>query len=79
MVRGSPDGPGVIVDSPAAVSGVRAEDIILEINGARIDQNSPLTLRLQAYGVGDTIQLTIIREGKTISLPVTLQERPASL
>ncbi len=79
LVRGSPDGPGVIVDSPAAVSGVRAEDIILEINGARIDQNYPLTLRLQAYGVGDTIQLTIIREGKTISLPVTLQERPASL
>lgn len=79
LVRGSSDGPGVIPDSPAAAAGVLAEDILLEINGARIDQDHSLTSRLQIYDVGDTVKLTVMRDGKTISLPVTLKERPESL
>jgi serine protease Do len=78
LVRGSQDGPAVIKGSPADKAGVQAEDIILEVNGVKVDENNALTNLVQRYNIGDTITLKIQRGDKTLDIPVTLTERPAN-
>ncbi|TSA44534.1 PDZ domain-containing protein [bacterium] len=77
LVRGNNDGPAVIKDSPAAKAGVQAEDIILEVNGVKVDENNSLGNLIQRYNIGDTITLKVQRGDKTIDIPVVLTERPA--
>ncbi|MDO8469672.1 MAG: trypsin-like peptidase domain-containing protein [bacterium] len=77
LVRGTEDGPGVLPGSPAARGGVQAEDIITEVGGKKITPDQPLGSLIQRYNVGDTLTLTVRRGGQTITLSVTLSERPA--
>lgn len=75
LVRGSDDGPAVIKDSPAAKAGLKAEDIILEVNGLKITPEHSLFSLVQKYSVGDTVNLTVLRDGKNLTIPITLEER----
>lgn len=68
--------PSVIADSPAAKAGLQTGDIITEVNGKAIDQNHSLTGYLDQYQPGDTVSLTIVRDGKTIHTQVTLGTAP---
>lgn len=79
LVRGTKDGPGVILDSPADKAGILAEDIITEINGEKITQDMPLAILTQKYNVGDVITVTVIRGKETKKLSVTIGERPKNL
>jgi serine protease Do len=76
LVRGTAEGPGIIPNSPAAAAGIRADDMIVSINGEKLDEENPLGFVIQKYGVGDTITLTIKRGEATLTLPATLGERP---
>lgn len=76
LVRGTEDGSGVIPGSPAANAGIQAEDIILEINGVRLDDGKTLGSEIQKYDIEDRITLKIQRQDKIINLSVTLGERP---
>ncbi len=76
LVRGTADGPGVIPNSPADKAGIKAEDIITEVNGEKLSLDKPLAAVVQNYTVGDTITLKIRRGDKTLDLKVTLEERP---
>jgi serine protease Do len=52
-------------------------DWIIAINGNRLaDYSSLLSMLVVQYNMGDTITLTILRDGKEIQLPLTLGERP---
>lgn len=75
IVRGNEEGPGVIPDSPAAKAGIQAEDIILEVNGQKVDENNTLISLILKYKVGETVTLKILRAGKEIELKATLEER----
>lgn len=75
LIRGSQDGPGVVKDSPAAKAGLQAEDIILELNGVKVNETNTLSSLIQKYQVGDKINLKILRDGKEIDISVTLEER----
>jgi serine protease Do len=77
LVRGNNDGPAVIVGSPAAKAGIQAEDIILEVNGAKINVDHTLSGEISKYSVGDTVTLKVNRAGKEIELKATLTKRPA--
>ncbi len=79
LVRGNNDGPGVLKDSPADKGGVKAEDIITEVNGEKITSDNPLALVLQKYTIGDTITLTVQRGKDVLTLKATLEERPKNL
>lgn len=70
--------PTVIADSPAAKAGIKAGDVITEVDGKKIDQNHSLTGYLDQHKPGDTISLTIVRDGKTIQSSVTLGTAPKS-
>lgn len=79
LVKGSDSGAAVVKDSPAAKAGIKENDIIEEVNGEKVTQADPLSLILQKYVVGDTINLKVLRGGKELLLSVTLEERPKNL
>jgi S1-C subfamily serine protease len=64
----------VIPGSPADKAGIVENDIILEINGQKIDTNSQLGDLIAKYNVGDTVTLKIWHKGNTKDVQVTLQE-----
>lgn len=68
----------VIPGSPADKAGLKENDIVLEINGERIDENNKLTKRMQKYSVGDTVTLKVLRQGKEEEIKVTLEQLKTS-
>ncbi len=67
----------VIPGSPADKAGLLENDIILEINGERIDENNSIAKRLQRYQIGQEITLKVLSKGEEKEVKVTLAELPA--
>jgi 2-alkenal reductase len=63
---------------PAAKAGLKANDIITAVDGAKIGGETSLRGALLKHKPGDTVKLDVLREGKQVSLSVTLVERPGS-
>ncbi|MBU6142219.1 trypsin-like peptidase domain-containing protein [Patescibacteria group bacterium] len=78
LVRGDSTGPAVVSGSPADKAGLQAEDIITKVDGTAIDQDHTLGSLIQKHNVGDTITLTVLRKGKTITLTATLEAQKTS-
>ncbi len=53
--------------------GIAPRDIIVAIEGRRIATVAELLARIDDHAVGDTVTLTILRDGKELQLPVVLQ------
>ena len=51
-------------------------DVITDINDTRVDRIQALRLELSNYSPGDTVTLSILRDGKSLKIEVTLGERP---
>mgnify|MGYP001252705749 CR=1 FL=1 len=64
----------VVSGSPADKAGVRPKDIITKVNTVAIDARHPLSSQLSQYVPGDTVTLTVLRDGKTIELKATLTQ-----
>ena len=75
---GLPQGAAVKVvaeDSPAAASGLQANDIITAINGTAITGSSDLVNIVGEASVGDVLTLTVYRQGSTLELTLTVGEQ----
>jgi serine protease Do len=57
-------------DSPAAKAGVKAGDVITEVNGKAVSDAGDLRQAVSRVDDGKTADLTVIREKKTITLKV---------
>lgn len=73
---------GALVEDLAKGSGsekaqVRVGDVVTKVDGAAVRTFDDLVLLVRRHGVGDTIVLTVVRDGKTIPLKVTVGDRPA--
>lgn len=66
----------VEANGPAAKAGLQQGDIVTAINGDAIDENTTLTDLILKHGVGDKVSLTVQRDGKQLTIEVTLGERP---
>lgn len=66
----------VLPGSPADKAGIEESDIILEVNGTRVDEENELGSLLRDYRVGDIVSLKILREDEEQTLEVTLEEMP---
>ena len=68
-----PGGGGALVasvqdNSPAARAGVKAGDVITEYDGHKLAQPGDLSKLVAATAVGRQVPLTIVREGKTMTI-----------
>jgi len=64
----------VIPGSPADKAGLAENDIILEVNGERINRQNSLAKLLFKYSVGDEIKLKILHKGVQKDVSVILVE-----
>lgn len=62
-------------DSPAQKAGLQVNDIVTAVNGKEISGRTGLSEAVSAASVGDTLTLTVYRQGKTISVDVTVGEQ----
>jgi 2-alkenal reductase len=70
---------GVEPGKPADVGGIKDGDIIQSIDGKVIDEEHPLDATLAQFSPGATVNVQVLRAGKTLTLQVTLGTRPAGL
>jgi serine protease Do len=70
---------GVEPGKPADQGGVKNGDIITSVNGKTIDEEHPLDAVLAQFSPGDTVTVDVLRDGKHVTLQVTLGTRPAGL
>ncbi len=66
-------GLAVLSGSPAEKAGLRAGDIVIAVDGNEVNLDRPLSVALGNFAKGDTVGLLVIRDGKEITVPVTLQ------
>jgi 2-alkenal reductase len=64
--------------SPAERGGLQPGDILTAIESTPLDQDHPFTKTLWSYAPGQQVQLSVVRGSQTLSLAVTLGERPRS-
>jgi serine protease Do len=60
-------------DSPAAKAGVKVGDVIRELDGKQIPDAGELQVEVGQKRPGSIIKLSILREGKSMTVPVTLE------
>lgn len=75
-------GPGAkIVDvtsgTAAEAAGVRIDDVVRRVDDKRIADPTDLIVTIRSYAPGDTVMLTVDRDGEKIRIPLTLKELPA--
>lgn len=75
LVQSGEGEEAVVSNSPAAKAGIRAGDVILEVNGEKVTQSNSLSFLLRQYQPGEIVTLRILREDQTLILKVTLAER----
>ena len=64
---------GINPGSAAEKAGLKAGDVVLTLNGSTVTDSADLVSRLYTYKAGDTVQLTVQRNGAPLSVSVTLQ------
>jgi putative serine protease PepD len=65
--------------SAAELAGLEEGDIITEINGVPVSTIEGLIVELRDYPVGETIEVSVLRDDEAILLTVELGARPESL
>jgi len=75
QIADAQDGAGVVAvqsGSPADKAGLKANDIITKFDDTTISDSSDLQQAVRAQKPGDTATLTVIRDGQTLTVKVTL-------
>lgn len=68
----------VIPDSPAAKAGIKEGDIITKVDNTTIGERSSLASALGRHQPGDSVRITVNRDGQTKTINVTLGTMPNS-
>jgi S1-C subfamily serine protease len=76
---GTADGTSpVFPGSPAEAAGLQDGDVIVALDGSEIGADSDLSMLMIPYSAGDMITLTVLRNGSSLELEVTLGVLPAT-
>jgi putative serine protease PepD len=65
-------------ETPAAEAGLQVGDVVTEVDGESIESGDELRLAVEAHKPGDSLELTVQRDGDTKTVTVELGSRPAS-
>jgi serine protease Do len=74
--RNRQSGTAILPNSPAAKAGLQEFDIIRAIDGKPVDDIRTIKEQVQGHQVGDAIPITVLRQGQTLELTLTLEEMP---
>jgi putative serine protease PepD len=69
----------IVPGSPAAKAGLKAGDLITAVNGTPVASVNQFVATIANYAPGDTVTLTVNRNGQSKSIKVTLGAQPASV
>jgi serine protease Do len=64
---------------PAEKAGIKAQDIITEVNGKKMTTSRDLTTLVAGLGVGDRAEVKVLRGGEPKTLEVEIGKRPLTL
>ncbi|MET9153045.1 trypsin-like peptidase domain-containing protein [Streptomyces griseoflavus] len=70
--RGNGGGPPVTTGGPGAKAGIKAGDVITEVDGRRIHSGEELIVKTRAHRPGDRLDLTVERDGKERKVSLVL-------
>ncbi len=77
VVRGQASGElAVIPASPADKAGLEENDIILQVDGVKLDENKSLAQEVAKHQPGDKLNLKVAHDGQEKIVQVTLEEYP---
>ncbi|WP_412057830.1 DegQ family serine endoprotease [Bartonella sp. DGB2] len=64
----------VVADGPAAKAGIKVGDVVIKVQGQKVENPDSLLYRLMTARVGDILVLTYIRDGKVarVSVPIEM-------
>jgi serine protease Do len=65
-------GGAVVSGGPADKAGLKEKDVITKVDGTTIDENTSLSSLIGRKAVGDKVTLTIVRDGKEMTVSATL-------
>ena len=65
----------VVPGSPADKAGIVENDVIMEINGTKINQDNSLTQLISKLSVGDKVTLKVWHKGDIKDVSLTLEEK----
>jgi serine protease Do len=68
----------VTPDSPAERAGLRVYDVIVDVEGRDINANDDLIRDISARQPGTIARVQLVRDGRQLTIPVRLTERPQS-
>ena len=78
VTRGCAQVQSVVDGGPASKAGVKAGDSIVAFNGKAVNNNYSLLGYVRASAMNDKVTLTIVRDGHTMDLEVTLNQEESS-
>ncbi len=87
MEYGLPEFPGfkfsrgllvvdVITGSPASISGLKKDDILVSANGIGLKDKSQLRNLVTSSAIGENINFRVLRDGKFFEMPVNISKLP---
>lgn len=65
---------GIVTDAPADRAGLKQGDVIVGFHGSEVEDSSALPGLVAVVEPGTTVEVEIIRDGKRMTVPVTLGE-----
>ncbi|MFG2511884.1 trypsin-like peptidase domain-containing protein [Streptomyces sp. NPDC048584] len=70
--KGSDGGPPVSTGGPGAKAGIKAGDVITQVDGQRVHSGEELIVKTRAHRPGDRLELTLERDGEERTVTLTL-------
>jgi serine protease Do len=64
-------------NGPAAKAGIKAGDVVVAVNGDRIDSSRGLIRAIAAVTPGNGVRVRVRRQGRELEIPVNVGRRPA--
>ena len=71
-IYGSDGHAAIVAGGPADKAGLKEKDIITKVNGVPAGSQGNVSTLIGEYKPGDTVELTVLRDGKTLQLKITL-------
>lgn len=79
ITKSSATGSAIVSGGPADKAGLKEGDTIVAFNGNAVNNNYSLLGFVRAAALGDKATLTIVRDGKTMDVDVTLDQEESAV